>query len=355
MKQIFYPIQIVGVEKPIEEARTLSLKIPENLQDVFKFRAGQHLKFCFKINGEEVERTYSLNNSPFEKGNYQVTVKIKSNGLVSNYISENIKVGDTVMVSSPEGNFTVQPVDCCSKTYYFFAAGSGITPIFSMIKTILLNEPNSKVNLLYGNRNVSDIIFYGELNKWMEKYPDKFNVKHALSKRFLDLSLIEHEVKRGRISDDMLVEFINEFPSKIIDSEYYVCGPGSMNQMVFDTLTELGVPAKLIHYEYFSAEGVEYDEVYSKGNVGLNAIIRKQEYQVVLEENETVLQGLKRIGAPVPFSCQNGICGTCKASLLEGEVQMKASMALSKQEIDNNMVLTCQSLAQSSKIKVDYD
>ncbi|MPQ46353.1 2Fe-2S iron-sulfur cluster binding domain-containing protein [Marinifilum sp. N1E240] len=355
MEQIFYPIQITSIEKPIQEATTLSFKIPDELLKVFEFKAGQHLSIRFIIDGREEKRMYSLHNSPYEKANYQITAKIKGEGLVSNHIAQNLKVGDRLEVSSPEGNFTILPIKNCCKTHYFFVAGSGITPVFSMIKTILLRETRSKIKLLYGNRNITDIIFYDEINKWKKEYPERLHVTHSLSKRFLDTSLIQEDVNRGRINDDMVAEFINEHRTEIVKSEFYICGPGGMNQMVFETLSELGIPSKLIQYEYFSAEGVEYKDVQSAGNIELNAIIRNQNYNVVLSENETILQGLKRVGAPVPFSCQNGICGTCKTKLTNGKVEMKSSMALSLNDKKQNYILACQSLAQSTVVKVDFE
>jgi len=355
MEQVFYSLKVIEISKPTYNATTVSFTIPKDLLTIFQFHAGQHLCFKFTINGKEEERMYSLHNSPFENGVYQITSKIKDTGIVSKYIATSLKLGDIIKVSEPKGNFVIKPTENCCKTHYFFAAGSGITPIFSMIKTILLKEKRSKLNLLYSNRNTTDILFYKELSEWKEKYSERLEITHTLTKRFLDTSQFETDVKRGRINEEMIEVFLNEKPLEILKSEFYICGPGEMNQMVFDTLTELGVPAKLISYEYFSSEGITYNDVNSSANVELNALIRNVNYQVILNENETVLQGLKRVGAPVPFSCQNGICGTCKAKLTEGKVEMKSSMALSANDKKQNYILSCQSMAQSTNLKIDFE
>ena len=356
IEEEFYTIKIVGIEKPIKAATTLSLEIPEKLVNAFEFSPGQHLNFRFFINGEEERRMYSLHNSPYEKSLYQVTVKTHEGGLISNYVADHLKVGDTVEVMKPLGDFIVQPTEKAYKTYYMFAAGSGITPIYSMIKSILLAEPHSKVYLLYGNRGQADILFYEELSEWQAKYSEQLKITHTLSKRFLDLSLTPWEGKRGRIDDDMVDAFITENPPVAQNTEYFICGPNEMNQNIRSVLHEFGIPDKLIHFEYFSADAIEYDEsLTSIENAEISASIRKNNYQVRLKQGETILQGLKRTGAPVPFSCQNGICGTCKAMLIEGDVKMKACMALSSDEVENNAILTCQSLAQTPKVKVEFD
>jgi ring-1,2-phenylacetyl-CoA epoxidase subunit PaaE len=356
MEQIFYPVKVVTIANPTKESTSLSLQIPQEHREKFQFWPGQHLCFRFVIDGKEERRMYSLHNSPYEEGNHMITAKIQSDGFVSRYIADNIKVGDTVEVSVPQGEFTVQPKEKAYKSYYFFAAGSGITPVYSMIKSILLVEPMSQVFLLYGNRGKGDIIFYEELKEWQEQYADQLFITYTLSKRFLDFSLSAWEGKRGRIDDNMVEEFITEHPPTAQNTEYYICGPQGMNQMVWDTLIELGVPTKLIHYEYFSAEGMEYDEdISSVANAEVKAKIGGKSYALSLEQDETILSGLKRIGAPVPYSCQSGICGTCKAKLKDGEVKMKARMALSDDEADKGIVLTCQSLVQSPKADVDFD
>jgi ring-1,2-phenylacetyl-CoA epoxidase subunit PaaE len=355
MKQEFYRIPIVGIHKPIKVATTLSFQIPEDLLPFFKFHPGQHLCFRFVINGAEELRMYSLHNSPYEKALFQVSVKTQKDGLISNHVANNLKPGDIVEVSNPQGNFMVQPDEKAGKTYYFFAAGSGITPIYSMLKSILLAEPRSKVFLLYGNRSVPEILFYEELMEWQSKFPERLRITQSLSKRFLDFSLAPWDGKRGRIDEDMVGTFIRENPSTTQISEYYICGPDGMNQMLEDTLIDMGVPTKYIHSEYFATQAIEYEEgLTSVKNAIINASIRNEKYEVRLEEDETILEGLKRIAAPAPYFCQGGICGTCKAHLVEGEVKMRTSMALSAEEVKNNVILACQSLAQTPKVKIEF-
>ena len=355
MEQKFYRIPIVGIHKPIKEATTVSLQIPNNLLPNFEFKPGQYLCFRFEIEGLKELRMYSLHNSPYEKGLYQVTVKIQEEGFVSKHVANNLKIGDVLEVSNPQGDFFVQPDEKTVKTYYLFAAGSGITPIYSMLTSILLAEPNSKVFLLYGNRSVSEILFYDELLDLQAKFPERLRITQTLSKRFLDFSLVPWEGKRGRISEDMVEGVIIENPSSTLNSEYYICGPDGMNQMVQDTLIDMGIPTKFIHSEYFSTQGIEYEEGLSAvKNTLVDARIRNENYQVCLVEEETILEGLKRIVAPAPYFCQGGICGTCKAHLIEGEVKMKTTMALSAEEVKNNVILTCQSLVQTSKVKIEF-
>ncbi|RUT79613.1 2Fe-2S iron-sulfur cluster-binding protein [Ancylomarina longa] len=355
MEQEFYHLRIVGIEKPIKEATTLSFKIPENLKSIFEFQAGQHLCFRFYLNGVEERRMYSLHNSPHESDLYQVTVKTHPDGFISRFVANSLKIGDKLEVSNPLGDFTINPVKNAHKNYYLFAAGSGITPIFSMIKSILMVEPNSYVYLLYGNRTLADILFYDELAILQEQYPEQLIITHTLSTRFLDFSLAPWEGKRGRIDDGMVEAFITDNPLRTQDVEYYICGPEGMIQTVQDTLIDMGVPTKIIHFEYFSAPSLQYDEGLAfVENASVSATIRNKNYQVRLEADETILEGLQRIGAPAPYSCKSGICGSCKAKLLEGEVKMKASIALSSEDKKKAFILTCQSLAQTPNIKIDY-
>lgn len=355
MEQEFYRIPIVRIHRPINEAVTLVFKIPDELLPVFKFVPGQHLCFRFVVNDLEEFRMYSLHNSPYEKSLYQISVKTQKEGLISNQVVNNLKIGDVLEVSIPQGDFVVKPDEKASKTYYLFAAGSGITPIYSMLKSILLAEPLSKVCLLYGNRNLPEILFYEDLLEWQAKFPDRFRITQTLSKRFLDFSLAPWNGKRGRINEDMVEAFINENPATTQLSEYYICGPDNLNQMIQDTLIDMGVPTKCIHFEYFSSQGIDYKEgLKSEKNAIVNASIGNENYRVQLDEDETILEGLKRVGAPAPYFCQGGICGTCKAHLIEGEVEMKTSMALSAEEVKNNVVLACQSLVKTPKVKIEF-
>ncbi|BAX78875.1 2Fe-2S iron-sulfur cluster-binding protein [Labilibaculum antarcticum] len=356
MKQEFYRIPIFSIHKPIKEAVTVSFQIPDELLSIFKFDPGQHLCFRFVVNDKEELRMYSLHNSLYEKGLYQVSVKIQKDGLVSNHVANNLNVGDILEISKPQGDFMLSPNSKVAKTYYFFAAGSGITPIYSMLKSILLAEPKSKVFLLYGNRNLPEILFHEELLEWQAKFPDQLRITQTLSKRFLDFSLAPWNGKRGRIDEDMVEAFILENPSTTQISEYYICGPDGMNQMIENTLIDKGIPTKNIHFEYFSAQEIDYEEgLKSEKNATIEASIRSEYFQVQLAEDETILEGLIRIGAPAPYFCKSGICGTCKAHLIEGEVQMKTSMALSAEEVKNNMILACQSLAKTPKVKIEFE
>jgi len=355
MEQEFYHIPIVGKDNPIQGATTLSLNIPDGLSSVFKFRAGQHLCFRFYINGAEERRMYSLHNSPNEAALYQVTVKTLKGGLISQHIADNLRIGDTVEVSIPQGDFSIEPDAKAPKSYYMFVAGSGITPIYAMIKSILLVAPNSTVFLLYGNRSRSDILFYEELLRWKNQFPEQLIITHTLSKRFLDFSLEPWDGARGRIDEGMLESFLTENPLRTPTAEYYICGPGGMNQMVNDKLIEMGVSPNVISFEYFSSLSIES----RKGltvveNASVSAIIRNTNYQVRLQADETILAGLKRSAAPVPYFCQSGICGTCKAKLLEGEVKMKSMYGIECRDKENGMILTCQALAQTAKLKIEF-
>ncbi|PKQ63084.1 hypothetical protein BZG02_09970 [Labilibaculum filiforme] len=355
MEQEFYRIPIVEIQKPIKEAITLSMQIPNELLPIFEFRPGQHLCFRFIIDGVQELRMYSLHNTPYKNGFYQVSVKIQKEGLISNYIANNLQVGDFVEVSVPQGDFLVNLDRNDSKIYYLFAAGSGITPFYCMLKSILLAAPKSKVFLLYGNRSVHEILFYDELIAWQAKFPNRLKIIQTLSKRFLDFTITPWEGKRGRIDVDMVKAFLHENPSPTENSEYYICGPDGMNQMVQDSLMEMGVAAEFIHFEYFSNPDKESDEgLTASGNAIVDASIEKENYSVQLAEGESVLEGLERVGAPVPYLCRSGICGTCKAHVMEGEVKMKASLALSPEDRKNKMILTCQAMAQTDKVKIEF-
>ena len=351
----FHKLKVLTVDCPIKEATTITFDLPLQLYDSFKYQPGQHLIIKFMINKKEVRRSYSLNSCPFSKEALQVTVKRVEGGLVSNYAGDHLKAGDELEVMKPQGRFYALVNKDAYKTYFLFAAGSGITPIISILKSVLVASPHSVVNLFYGNTNQSTIIFKKELDELQESYPKRLQVIHTLSKPKIWTAWKQWNGKKGRIDTGAVEWFINNHPPIAQNTEYYICGPGAMNVDVRNTLNSLGVPNELIHIEQF--EGTiesSNKEITVVDKAQLTANLNGQMHQLIIPKGKTILQVLKDANANPPYSCESGVCATCLAKVTKGTTEMKTCMALDDNEIASGMVLTCQALPTSKSIEISF-
>lgn len=353
MSEGFHELTVLGTREEIGgAAKTVMFDVPQALSDRFQWQAGQHLSLRFTIDGKEVRRSYSISNSPHMPQPLQVTVKRVSGGLVSNHINDTVGTGDSVEVMPPFGQFYLKPNRDLRRTHYFFAAGSGITPLFSMLHSVLLAEPWSDVRLLYGNQDADNILFRDKLAVLTKDHAGRLALRHVLSSPSM-WSGFEYW-RRGRIDADAIADFINELPPNAQDAQYYICGPGGMNKAVRESLTALDVPAERIHAESFGAAEDALSEV-----AGMAAIaqiqLSGQTHSVQIDAGQTVLEASLKSGISPPYSCQSGVCGACRGTLISGEAKMRARMALSDEDIAGGQVLACQALPQTPELTLKFE
>jgi len=354
MNNQFYQLKVAQLNKPIEEATTITFEIPDALKSTFQFKPGQHLIIKFIMNGEEARRSYSINSSAISNENLQVTVKRVHKGLVSNYINDSLKEGDTLEVMPPQGMFCVDIAADAYKSYFLFAAGSGITPIISIAKSVLAASPQCYVNLFYGNKNQDTIIFKDELDQLAKQYENRFKVVHTLSEPKVWTTWQQWKGKKGKIDNDAVEWFITNNPPIAQNTEYYICGPNAMNVNIRAKLMELQIPKNLINIEQFGGGNIEEKTNINSVDATAEVVLYGQSHQVNIKAGSTILQALKTASINPPYSCESGICGTCTAKLTKGTAEMKSCMALDDDHLKQGLILTCQALATSPQLKIEY-
>ncbi len=343
----FHALEVKHAESLIDgNAKMLALAIPADLH----WQAGQHITLRFALDGEEHRRSYSICNPP-GADTLNVTVKRVKGGLVSNHINDNIGVGDRVDVMEPFGGFCLNPDAKQRRTYYFFAAGSGITPLFAMLQAVLADEPHSAVCLIYGNQTQKTIVFKDELDRLMQQYPTRLTCLHVLSDASWFSGLTPW--RSGRIDQDAVATLFDEHPPYAQDTQYYICGPGAMNRTVSDILRGLDVPQTRIHSESYG-EATATDNTINGVDAIATISLSGKTHKINITAAQTVLEAVLAAGLEPPFSCQSGICGACQAQCEKGAVAMRTRMALDDDEIKKGAVLTCQSVATTPEIKIVY-
>lgn len=349
----FHALKIADVRQEIEDAVSIAFEVPQNLHADYQFKPGQYVTMRTKINGEEVRRSYSICSAPHEN-ELRVAIKRVKGGLFSNYANENIKAGDTIDVMTPMGNFTTDVAENQEKTYVFFAGGSGITPILSLIKTVLVQEPNSFVTLIYGNRKINSIIFKEQIDFLKNVYLTRFNVIHILSEEYLG-----NDMQYG-LMDKAKTDQLNEFflKQEKID-EAFICGPQPMILAIQEKLLAYGMPDKAVHVELFTSQTPAKPQAPSnepKIEANVRIILDGIEMDLNIDsDGESVLDAAYKAGMDVPFACKGGVCCTCKAKVLSGTVKMDVNYALEPDEVQNGYVLTCQSHPTSEKVVISFD
>lgn len=353
----FYSLKVKEVYKETKDCSVITFDIPEELHETFAYQQGQHLTLRKEIDGEDVRRTYSLFTSPTEKV-WSVAVKQIPEGLFSTYVNEELKAGDVLEVMPPGGLFGVPTEPEKSKIYAAFAAGSGITPVLSMIKTHLQVEPKSRFVLFYLNKTAKSIIFKEQIEALKNVYLGRFQVFY-----FLDVEKRDIDLLTGRFSAEKLEE-INRY---LLDfsqvDEAFVCGPEPMIFMLRDEMIRLGLPKDHIHFELF-VSGLSEEAKQKAAQIveqkvegtQVTIIDGGKDFTFVMdEEYDTILDGALAAGADLPFACKGGVCSTCKCKIVEGTVQMKINYALEEYEVAQNFILSCQSVPTSKKVVVDFD
>lgn len=366
MSNTFYPLTISRVVKETEQAVSLYFSIPSDLQDTFSYTQGQYLTLRFELNGKEERRAYSMCSSPVEE-ELAVTVKRLAGGLVSNHINDRLKEGSVVDVLPPDGRFYTKLDPEQNKTYYLFGAGSGITPLRSIAKTILEEEPMSTVFLLYGNRSENTIIFKEDFKQMASKYDNQFIVEHILSQPLVEKSKgltsffkkgkINWSGKTGRIDAQQVANFLEENPVRSRTSEYFICGPNDMIDSVEAALVNQGIDRKNIHTERFFAEAKEGASTEAMGADGAQVKVTMEgdTFTMQVPKGKTILDVMIDHKKDPPYSCSSGSCSTCIAKLVKGKVDMEVCYALDEDEIEEGFILTCQAHPTTAEVEITYE
>ncbi len=361
----FHALTVKAVRKETEDAVSLLFEVPESLKETFQYTQGQYLTLKLQINNQEVRRAYSMCSSPLED-HLAVTVKRVKKGLVSNYLNDKVSAGQSIEVYPPEGRFFT-PLDPGNrKTYFLIGAGSGITPLYSIIKTVLEEEPMSFIYLLYGNRSEDSILFKEGLDELEQRYAEQLKVVHVLSqprrekgKGMLGMfskGAATWDGRTGRIDAKHIAWFLETHPQRGKEAEYFLCGPGALIETAEATLLSRGIDKKRIHAERFSS-AVPGDNTGKSSGAAGNVVVhlRQKRVEVAVPAGKTILSTLIDARYDPPYSCTSGACSTCIARLLNGKVTMDACYALDEEEVAQGYILTCQSHPDGEGVEITYD
>ncbi len=351
----FHTLKVTDIVQETADAVSVAFEVPPNLKQDFTYKQGQYLTLKFQINGEELRRSYSICSSPLEENELRVAIKKVKDGRMSTFINNKIKVGDTMEVMIPMGNFYTELNPTHKKNYVLFAGGSGITPMLSILKTALKLEPLSTVALFYGNNDEASIIFRKQITALASINNERLKVYNILS-IFPDS---HPQLLKGLMTKGKCMDLVKNYVNASADNEYFICGPGPMMDNVVAALKELKTNETKIHIEYFSAPSTKdtTPTTFTPAVSGCIAtiIIDGDKHNVTLESNETILEAALRIGLDAPYACQGGSCCTCRALLEDGKIEMAVNYALSASEVKQGYILTCQSRATTANVVVNYD
>jgi len=352
----FHPLTIKEIRRETPECVSIVFDIPEHLKDEYRFEPGQNITLKINLGDEEIRRSYSICSSPNEN-ELRVAVKQISGGKFSGHANALMKIGDVISVLPPTGKFNTKLSSTNAKHYLAFAAGSGITPVISIIKTIFDTEPDSFFTLVYGNRSRSSIIFREQLEAIKNKKMDRFVLHHILSREQTDAP-----VNHGRI-DSEKCEMLAKYLVDINNMDHiFLCGP---EEMIFSTrewLLKKNIPKEKIHFELFTVPGektknrqqhaTSHTDETSKITIKIDGVALPFNLPY---EGPSILDGAMQQGADLPFACKGGVCATCRAKLTFGEVEMDTNYALEEDELAAGFILTCQSHPRSAEVHIDFD
>ena len=355
----FFSLSINDIRQETVDCVSIAFDVPASLASTFQFKAGQYLSFRKMLGEKEIRRSYSICSSPNDE-ELRVAIKKVPNGKFSTYANEQLSIGDTLEVMPPMGKLNSEFKPTHEKNYLAFAAGSGITPILSILKTGLQQEPKSHFTLIYGNRSIDRIIFRESIEALKNQYLDRLSVHHVLSGAEQNIPLFS-----GRITAQKCQQFFKKLinPSQI--DEFFICGPEDMMLAIRAVIESFDVSPQKIHVELFTAstpkkQANKNKTTNNKESVNLNSTVRIQidGNNFVLQvpyNSSNILEKGSAAGIDLPYACKGGVCCTCKAKLLEGKVEMNLNYGLEPDEIEAGYILTCQAQPRSKKIVIDYD
>lgn len=358
----FHILKTSKVSKETNDCINIAFEIPENLKNNFKFKQGQYINVRRLIGGEDLRRSYSIVNAPSE-GNSEIEILVKrmNDGRVSKFLNDEVQLGDELEILEPAGHFYTNYHASNEKTYVGLAAGSGISPVLSNIKEALYQEPKSTAYLFFSNRSFENIIFRKEIDALTEKFDGRLKVIYLLSRE----KHFEDELFEGRICADKLEQLFARFPEiDPVETTFFICGPSEMIKDVSEYLKkEKKVPSLQVMYEYYSAPDDEESREMSEEFKAIpniesfvTLIIDDDEYNIHLNsKKESILDKALKENLPVPFACKGGVCCTCKAQVMEGEVFMEKNFALTEDEVERGFVLTCQCHPTTNIVMLNYD
>lgn len=343
----FHKVHIQEIKQETADAVSIVFSIPENLKADFNFTAGQYVTLQKEINGETIRRAYSICSTP-ASGEIRVAIKKVEKGVFSTYATSDLKVGDAIEITAPEGRFLLNPE--VHKNYIGFAAGSGITPILSMLKSVLIKEPTATFTLIYGNKSAKDTIFYEELNQLKETYIDRLKLHYIFSRENVKNNL------RGRIDGNVTNYFVKNMYKETSFDAAYLCGPEQMIHEVSKTLENNKIAKENIYFELFTAS---VDEgAASKVKEGATEVIILLDDEVTtfsMPQTDNILAASLRNNIDAPYSCQGGVCSSCLGKVTEGKAVMVKNSILTDGEIEDGFILTCQAHPTTPKITIDFD
>ena len=344
----FHTLTVSEVKKETPNAVVVSFVIPENLKKEFKFDAGQYITIRHTIDGQDIRRAYSLCSLP-GASTIQVGIKKVEGGAFSVYANEELKHGDLLEVMAPEGKFVLEADKNATKNYAAFVAGSGITPVLSIIKSVLEEEPNSRFLLAFGNQSQKETMFYDELMQLMRESNERLQIEWVYSRERVE------GARQGRIDGDIVNYLLKNKFEYTTFSAFYLCGPEPMIDAVSSTLKEQGINEKLVHFELFTTaeEGLLLES--HDGNTEITILLDDEEKTFTMPQDKSILEAALAQDLDAPFSCQGGICSTCIARIKEGKAEMRKNQILTDGEIADGFILTCQAHPTTAKLVVDYD
>jgi ring-1,2-phenylacetyl-CoA epoxidase subunit PaaE len=351
VKPTFHSTKVLEVRRETADCVSVALEVPNT--ETFSFVPGQYLTLRSTINGQEVRRSYSLCSSPLS-GELRVAIKQVEQGVFSTWANTELKAGDTIETMPPMGNFALEIEPTDEQTYVGFAAGSGITPVLSILKTVLERAPKAKFILFYGNRKTNSIIFKAELEDLKDAYMGRLEVHHVLSREDQGNDLLF-----GRIDEARAAQFAAQIPGVKAAAGHFLCGPEAMIKGVQSALEQAGVASKNIHFELFTSAAPAAEKAppasASSGDAAVTVILDGEETHFTQGPKDFILDAALDAGADVPYACKGAVCCTCRAKVLEGEVEMAMNYSLTDDEVAEGFVLTCQSMPRSPKVTVSFD
>ncbi|NMG31790.1 1,2-phenylacetyl-CoA epoxidase subunit PaaE [Aromatoleum evansii] len=350
----FHPLKVAEVRRETPEAVSLRFEIPAELAEDYRFEQGQHLNLKVMVNGEELRRSYSI-CSGVDDNELRVAIKKIGGGVFSTWANDGgIRVGDVLEVMTPEGRFHTPLDPAHAKHYVAFAAGSGITPILSLVKTTLAAEPHSRFTLVYSNRRQASVMFAETLEDLKNRHMARFTLYNLFSREEQEVPLFN-----GRLDGERVRQFLDTLiPVDTID-EAFICGPGAMIDEVEAALQAAGLAHEHIHLERFGvpASAPEHhvepgDATQAKVTVIADGLRREMEFRA---EDPSILDVALRAGMDLPYSCKGGVCCTCRAKLLEGKVRMDKNFTLEQPDVDAGYILTCQAHPLTERVVISFD